>query len=152
MKFEQINEIKEFNQLYKELDEMYHILALNAGLSDSAFLILYTIMESGGGCLQKDIAAMYSISKQTINSSIKNLEKQGYLESRPGKGHDKHLFLTAAGQAFADERIIPVMQLDNDVFREMPPEEISEFLRLTRKYVAIYREKFNHLLNGGNES
>ena len=41
MKFEQINEIKEFNQLYKELDEMYHILALNAGLSDSAFLILY---------------------------------------------------------------------------------------------------------------
>ena len=35
--------IREFNRLYKELDDLYHNLALRQGLSDSASIILYAL-------------------------------------------------------------------------------------------------------------
>lgn len=43
--------IREFNRLYKELDGLYHNLALRQGLSDSASIILYALYLLGDGCL-----------------------------------------------------------------------------------------------------
>ena len=88
------NELKEFNMLYKEVDELYHRIALEIGLSDSAFFILYSIAEFGDGCLQKDIADNYFISRKTINSSIKNLESKGFIELKKGKRRDMHIYLS----------------------------------------------------------
>lgn len=56
MESKQKNEWKEFNHLYKELDKLYLELAVKAGLSDSAFYIMYAIAELGDGCLQRDIS------------------------------------------------------------------------------------------------
>ena len=77
MNFEQKQELREFNCLYKEIEKLYHDIAIKAGMSDSSFFILYTIVELGNGCLQKDVSDMYSINKQTIHSCIRNLEKNG---------------------------------------------------------------------------
>ena len=33
------NELREFNCLYKEVDEIYHEIALKMGISDSGFII-----------------------------------------------------------------------------------------------------------------
>ena len=48
-------ELREFNRLYKRLDDLYHSLSLKMGMSDSTFIILYTIAELGDGCSQKEI-------------------------------------------------------------------------------------------------
>ena len=40
-------ELREFNRLYKRLDDLYHSLSLKMGMSDSTFMILYTIAELG---------------------------------------------------------------------------------------------------------
>ena len=37
----------EFNKFYKELNDLYHETALNAGLSESSFDILYSVFELG---------------------------------------------------------------------------------------------------------
>ncbi len=81
-------ELKEFNRVYKEMDDLYHEIALKLGLSDSAFIILYALCEQGNGCLQKDICAQAFVSKQTINSSIRMPEKKEILFLDPGKGRD----------------------------------------------------------------
>ena len=86
----------EFNSLFKEMTDVYHNIALKLGISDSAFLILYAVVELGCGCTQKDIVDMYYMSKQTINSSIKNLEKAGYIEFKQDKGNNKQIFLTSS--------------------------------------------------------
>ena len=71
-------ELREFNRLYKRLDDLYHSLSLKMGMSDSTFIILYTIAELGDGCSQKEICEQVSISKQTINSSIRKLEDRAF--------------------------------------------------------------------------
>lgn len=134
-------ERREFNQIYKEVDEIYHEIARKLALSDSAFDILYAICELGEGCLQRDICAVSYTSKQTINSSIRRLEQEGYLTLRPGKGRDMHLFLTEAGRKMTAEKIGPVMELERSAFQEMEKEQRRVLLALTRTYVDRLREQ-----------
>lgn len=133
-----------FNSMYRELDGMYHEIALKLELSDSVFLVLYALVEFGDGCLQNDIAKYYFISKQTVHSAVKSLEAKGYLSLRKGKRRDMHLDLTPAGRRLAEEKIAPVLTLENSVFAEMAPEESQALLALTRKYVSLFREKTAH--------
>lgn len=79
MESKQNRALKEFDSLYKMIDDVYHEIALSMHLTDSVFLILYCLLELGDGCSQKDICKLYSISKQTVNSSVKSLEDKGVL-------------------------------------------------------------------------
>jgi DNA-binding MarR family transcriptional regulator len=138
-------ELKEVNRLYKELDDIYHDISLRLGISDSVLIILYSIVEMGDGCIQKDISEKFSISRQTINSAIKKLQSQGYITLKQGKGRDMHIYLTPDGKKYAEDIVGPVMELENSVFKEMSPEESREFLRLTQKYVSLFQEKVKQI-------
>ena len=74
-------------------------------MSDSAFSILYAICELGDGCLQKDICRRAFLSKQTVHSSIRNLERDGLLYLEHGRRRDMHIHLTEAGARLARSRI-----------------------------------------------
>ena len=75
MESKQNRALKEFDSLYKMIDDVYHEIALSMHLTDSAFLILYCLLELGDGCSQKDICKLYSISKQTVQSLDENFLK-----------------------------------------------------------------------------
>ena len=81
-----------FNHIYKEFNEIYHEATLKMGLSDSAFDILYSIVDLGDGCSQSDICKYSCLSKQTVNSSIKKMASLNYLTFKPGKGYGKELY------------------------------------------------------------
>ena len=132
-------EVEEMNRLYKAMEETYHAAAVAAGLSDSGFLILYALAELGDGCTQQEIARHYYASKQTIHSSIKGLEKKGYLTMAPGPGRDRKILLTPTGRRALEDKLTPVFQRENQVIEELDPEEIKTLLALTRKYVAVHR-------------
>ena len=136
----------QYNSLFKEMTDIYHNIALKLEISDSAFLILYAIVELGCGCTQKDIAQMYYMSKQTINSSIKNLEKSGYITLKLDKGNNKQIFLTTLGEKLAQEKIKPVIKIENDVFAQMSFDESQKLLKLTRKYTDLLKEKTEVIL------
>lgn len=95
-----------FNSLFKEMTDVYHNIALKLEMSESAMLILYAIVDLGDGCTQKDISQMYYMSKQTINTSIKNLEKSGYIKFKQDKGNNKQIFLTLSGKKLAEKKLL----------------------------------------------
>lgn len=100
MESKQNRALKEFDSLYKMIDDVYHEIALSMHLTDSAFLILYCLLELGDGCSQKDICKLYSISKQTVNSSVKSLEDKGVLIRKAGVGRDITYFLQRLDENF----------------------------------------------------
>ena len=146
MQFEQKPELRALNGIYKEVDKLYHDVALKAGLYDRSFFILYTIAELGNGCLQKDVCDMYSINKQTIHSAIKNLEKKGYLYFKRGKGRNMHICLTQEGEKLIQQKIIPIMEAENAVFTAMTEEESQALLFLNKKYLSLLHQKMSKLL------
>lgn len=136
----------QFNSLFKEMTDIYHNIALKLELSESALLILYAIVDLGDGCTQKDISEMYYMSKQTINTSVKNLEKSGYIKFKQDKGNNKQIFLMLSGKKLAEKKITPVINVENNVFADMLPEERQELLKITKKYVDLLKEKADALL------
>lgn len=140
---------QEFNRLYKELGRLYYEVSFQTGISDSAFWIMYSIAELGDGCLQKNIAETHFISKQTISSAVRSLEKKGYINLQRGKGRNMHLHLTEAGKVFVHEKIETLMEIENSVFEEMTLAENKELLRLSQKYNDIFKDKIANLLKQG---
>lgn len=140
MAVQSCDSLKEFNLLNKEISDIYVELNRSLGISGSVFDILYTITNLGDGCLQKDICAMSFTSKQTINSAIRKMEQENLLYLTPGKGREMHIHLTPAGKKVMEEKIFPVIQIENQIFEEMSESERKEYIRLTRKYLQRMRE------------
>lgn len=145
MKIERNKKSMEFDRLFKEINEKYSELASVIGFSESSFVILYALLELGNGCLQKDIVNQYYLNKQTINSAVKSLEKNGYIYLEKGRGRNMHIYLTAMGEKFAQEKIIPVIEAEDRVFERMTEEEGQLFLELNRKYNEIFIDEINKL-------
>ena len=146
MEYRAGEELRELNRLYKELDDVYHNIALKLNLSDSAFIIFYTLCEVGEGCSQKDICNQAAISKKAINSAIQKLEQEDYICMRHGKGRQMQIYLTEKGQKMLQEKIYPVMQIENNVFQKMEETEARELLRLFQKYVLQLQAEARELL------
>ncbi len=138
--FHQVKELREYIALYHEIDNFFHEIALKIGISDSAFFVFYTLLEIGEGCLQKDICEVNMISKQTIHSAIRKLEKEEMLYIEQGK-KEKRIYLTEKGKIFVDQKILPIAIKENEVFEEMSELERQEIVRITKKYLTHFQEK-----------
>ena len=129
MNYTQSRELKENNRIYREMESIYHEICVKAGISDTDFIVLYSIVEFEDGCCQREIAKQYSISRQTVNSSVKKLVQNGCVVLESGKGHDKQI----------------VMEAEAGVFMHMTEEERKKLLRLNAKYMEIFRQKVGEL-------
>lgn len=137
--------MREFNKVDKEMNDVYHDVAWKMGISDSAFSIFYILYDLGDGCLQKDICREAFANKQTINSSIRKLEQDGYIYLKQGRGRDKHIFLTEAGKQFVETYIVPVVEKEIEAFAILKIEEQEELLRLVKIYMGHLKTKLNEL-------
>lgn len=135
----------EYNHLYKELEDLYHDVSLNAKLADSVFDIFYGIFELGDGCLQRDICQTSFLSKQTINSAIRKMEQNGWIRLIPGKGRSMQIFLTDSGQNIMQEKIYPIVDAENAAIATLTPEECRQMLLLHRKYAAALKNEFSKI-------
>lgn len=141
------SQLIEFNQLYKELDRLYHNYAKDCGLSDSILWILYSIYESKGIYTQKNLCELWSYNKQTVNSALKNLEANGFitLEAIPDNRKNKQIILTDSGNELIEQFIKPLMEAEQNSFRKMDNNERNEFLRVTKKYIDLLQAEISDL-------
>ena len=109
------------NHLVGEIDGVYHEMALKLGLSDSAMIVLYTVCDSGGPCPLRDICRRSGLTKQTVNSAIRKLEREGilYLETAGPKAKNVCRFPPGARAYSLQRRAVP--------WRRRPPERSSKW-------------------------
>lgn len=140
-----IKEVKRFNQMIAEIDTVYHETAWKLGLSDSAQQILYAICNLGTPCLLSEIIAFSGIRKQTINSALRKLEKEGMLRLSAGEGRKKQVMLTEAGEKLAEETAMQIVRIENEIYGGWEKEELELYLALTQRYLTAFQEKTKDL-------
>lgn len=138
-------ESREFNYLTNEIDAVYHEAALRFGLSDSAMLILYTVCQNGRDCLLNDITRLSGISKQTVNSALRKLERENILYLEALSGRKKKICLTEKGIALTKSTVLRFIQLENNIFGGWTEEERQLYIGLTKRYLAAIKEKIKEL-------
>lgn len=138
---------QEYLSIQHQIDEFYHELAVKQNLSDSALLVLWSLLELGEGCTQRDICGQFALSKQTVHSSVRKLAKEGVLSLRPGAGREVHVYPTDQGRALIQEKIAPIQAAEKAASLRLGEEDIAEMLRLTRKWFSLFQEEGSSILN-----
>lgn len=130
------------NQCDKEIDDLYHSYALHFNLSDAALWIFYALYDSKNSVTQADICNCWFFSRQTINTALKGLEHQGFIELVPilGNRKSKQIVFTGSGKDMAEKIVEPLKRAENQVFAALSDEENKLFVELTQKRCSLLRE------------
>ena len=133
-----------FDSFWREQNQLYRDVATSFGISESAFSILYAIFLAGEkGISQRDICVQMCIGKQTVNSSIHKLEREGVVVLKSGPGRRGLLaHLTPVGLELAERTIVPMIEAELAALREFDDRELELSLLLGRRYTDALRSHF----------
>ena len=88
-----------------------------------------------------------SLPRQTVNSALKKLEKDGYLTLQRIEGKiSKSIHLTKQGQAFVQKYIVPVMGAEERACELFSDEEKELFLKIFRTLVDRLNEEISNVI------
>lgn len=148
MDFKISEKVQQLNGMLCEVDSIYQSLLAAKNVSDSEFVVMIAILTLGEGCLQKDIAENSYMSKKTINSTIKKLEKEGYIKLKAGKYPNMHIHFTKQGLEHIENNILPIIEVENEVLNGMPPAAFEMLVGGYTKYIANFRERVENFIKG----
>ena len=132
--------LAEYNDIFKEQDDLYRAVARRCGLSDCAFWVLYALREADRPMTQSDICAAVYQPKQTVHSALKKLMAEGFLRLTEGRDRrSKYLTLTAAGQALMARTVDGVVAAETAAMNTLAAEEQERLLTLFRRYTSALR-------------
>lgn len=140
--------LAEFNRAHKRMNVLYHNYARDAGISDAAFWLMYSLYEKGGPCTQTELCEAWFFVPQTINSALKSLESQGLiaLDLAPNSRKNKQFFLTKTGEQLVKEKITPLVQAEEKSFLRLNGQEREALLAITQKHISILEEEINSII------
>ena len=131
---------RKYAYLSAEITSLYHEAAVKIGVSDTVLDILYVLCEQEGQCLQSDIFRLTGISRQTINSAIRKLERDGLAYLKQGEGRNTLVCLTEKGRDFSAQTVRPLFQIENKIWSEWTVDEQERYLLFTQKYRDSFKK------------
>lgn len=134
-----LRERQRYYALWKESNIVYEEWAKSHGMSANSLLILEALYD--GIRTQKEISQKWCIPKQTINTILKDLEAQGYLEltAMAQDKRNKRIELTSKGKLFADRIITQVQEKELYVIRQMGLERMKSMNDDLELFISLFR-------------
>lgn len=140
------SETRRYNRIISEIDEVYHEIAVKQGFSDSAMAILYALSDNDGKCRLTDLIKQSGVNKQTINSALRKLEKDGIVYLEPADGKAKRVCLTEKGVVTVHETVEKVMEAEKEIYASWSKEEWQLYVELTERYLHQLQEKMKEII------
>ena len=135
------------NQLSQECESIYYGYARRIGFPEAALWVLYGVVFSQTPVTQYALCQSWHYSKQTVNSAVVWLTKEGYLEKHQlaGPRNRKQLTLTKAGKLFCRQHIEPLRQAELSALEAFTPEEISVGISFRERHLSVLRKALDGL-------
>lgn len=139
--------LTEFNRIYKKMDMLYHSYAKKIGISNMELWLLYSLYENDSAYTQKDFCSEWHYPPQTVNSTLKTLEKRGIitLEQVAGNRKIKQIVLTENGNRLINQIILPLVTAEKKAFEGMRITEREKLVALTSKYTKLLHTETDKL-------
>ena len=131
----------------KEQNAIYHAAAAKFGLTDTALWVFYCLSELDEGLTQQDLCRRGCYAKQTINTAIAGLAKDGFVElvPVPGTRNHKKIHLTPKGRALAERTARPLKAAEEKAYGRLSEAELSAYLETIGKLNEYLREETEKL-------
>ena len=105
--------------------------------------ILYILREDDRSVTQSDICNMMYMPKQTVNSSLKKMEAEGYIELlNINDKRSKQVCLTEKGVDLANNTVDIIISKENNALSKMDEKEQELLINLLRKFNDLLKDSF----------
>ncbi len=135
--------LKRINHLISELEQIYHQYALKYKISDSVFIILYTLSVEGGECALSDIVLLSGLPKQTVNSAIRKMEEEEIIFLSENGKRRKNVVLTEKGREKAENSVVKLIEIENGIFSRWGEEKTERYIKETEEYNDLMRKEID---------
>ena len=116
-------DIQKFWGIWGQANGLYSSWAASKNINYYLLLVLYTL-EGQKAMTQKKICICTGLTKQTVNSVIRSLKEDGYVDLAPGR--EKQVTLTDKGIAYSNELVTPLRELEHRVFQVMGSDRVQQ--------------------------
>ena len=114
----------DFGRALYHVDSFYDEFAKKSNVSSALLWVLYALND-GTSHTQIEISNDWELPKTTVNTVIKEIQKDGYVELVPikGKRREMSIVLTESGKKFADDVLADLYKIEAVVFETLSTEE-----------------------------
>ena len=134
------NKVKYIHKILCETEKVYYSMLRRAQISDSEYVLLFSVLQMGEGCSQKDISDNTYISTKTLNSTVKKLKEKGLIRLQPGKYPNMYIYLTPEGRKYIKEKMLPITEAENKILENVSDEDFENFTTIVTKYLNLFSE------------
>lgn len=131
------------DSIYNQQEGIYYKIAQSAGMAEIPYRIMYALCEHKENWSQIDICRERNYAKQSVNTAISKLVKQGYVSLIPDKTaprNRKTIALTEAGEQFCDHWVRPVVEAEIKALAALSDEERELCIALRKKRYEILKD------------
>ena len=140
MSYRNSESARTYAYLSAEITSLYHEAAVKMGISDTVLNVLYVLWEKEGQCLQSDIFRLTGISRQTINSAIRKLERDGIVYLQRGEGRNTLVCLTEKGRDFSSKKMLPLFQMEDKIWDTWTADAQEAYILFTQTYRDLLKK------------
>lgn len=132
---------KEYFEVERRIKNAYHEAAVKMQMSDSEMDILYILYSYPEGCNQSILYKQSSLTRSTVNTALKKMERNGVLSILPGEGRNTRVVATDNGRKLIENTVCRVIAIENEIYDSWSQEEQELFMRINRDYAEKLSEK-----------
>lgn len=140
----------QFHHYWSAINTTYERYARTIGMSYSALEVLCEIYNADAALTQRMICEITHLPKTTVNTIIKDLVKQNYLELQPMKNdrRQKGIFLTNEGRAYAQPIVEKMSASELQAFQTLDKQTMQAMIDGVKTYQENFDKKLNHTKGG----
>lgn len=114
----------DFGRALYHVDSFYDEFAKKSNVSSALLWVLYALND-GNSHTQIEISNDWELPKTTVNTVIKEIQKNGYVDLIPIKGRRREMsiVLTESGKNYADSILSDLYKKEAEVYKTLRSEE-----------------------------
>lgn len=126
------------------IDGAYDVFSKNAGIS-SGKLWLLSALNDGKEHTQSQICWDWNYPRTTVNTLVKELERDGHVALTPVPGTRRELYvkLTEQGKIYADQILKPVYDMEQELFERYFVEKDLSFVIELHQFSTAMKHFFS---------
>lgn len=136
-------------------EAIYRSVASSFGISTCEMWIYYFLLIEQDGVTQQTICSLMSFKKQTVNSAVAKLVKEGMLTltAMNENSKSKTLSLTPKGAEFANNTVNSLLNAELKAVHKFGKRKLNSLCMLRDKYLDVLQNEFikEKLLNNSKD-
>lgn len=137
-------QLAEFNCIMQGIERVYEEYAKTQGLTYMSLTILQIIAYAEKPLTQKEICELSHYNKQIVNSVIKTLYYNEYVELKevPSDRRNKFIVLTPYGKKYVEEILAPLTRIEEEAISVLTEEERVKMLEMMNKCYYGFKKAY----------